>query len=209
MTNILVIPKGGGEKYRHAIQWEVPCVTPDWVDACKSAGHVVPLKDYPVPTVPLSTSTPINSMVADKDMSSLSNIPFSSTNPVTENITIDTTQQSVSAESVSAAASKDPTITTVPVDDLSDHENSADSSDNELYLFNERKIKVAIDDPEEKLKVVKLIEECNGKIVNEDFEILIQQPIYSSDLHVDPSIKRCTKQWVVRIIIHYILYSII
>lgn len=70
-TSILIIPLATGEKYRFAQEWGVPCATPDWVEASKSAGHIVPWQDYPVPQ-PFKdhppTSTPFNSMVLPKCM---------------------------------------------------------------------------------------------------------------------------------------------
>jgi hypothetical protein len=45
-TSLLVVPSAGGDKHKFAVGWKVPCVKPEWVEACKSAGHVVSLKDF-------------------------------------------------------------------------------------------------------------------------------------------------------------------
>jgi hypothetical protein len=60
-TSVSVIPSTVGEKFRYAQLFKVPCVLPDWVEASKSAGHVVPVKEYS-PVGP-KTSTAQNSMV--------------------------------------------------------------------------------------------------------------------------------------------------
>jgi hypothetical protein len=60
-TSVFVIPYTVGDKFRYAQLFKVPCVLPDWVEASKSAGHVLPVKEYS-PVQP-KTSTAQNSMV--------------------------------------------------------------------------------------------------------------------------------------------------
>jgi hypothetical protein len=60
-TSVFVIPSTDGERFRYAQVFKVPCVLPDWVEASKSAGHVVPVKEYS-PVGP-KTSTGQNSIV--------------------------------------------------------------------------------------------------------------------------------------------------
>jgi len=85
------VPKGEGDKYRYALQWKLPCVTPEWVEASKAAGHVLPFKDFEVEENLVKSSTPSNSMivpVGEIDHSMGSIIPFVNTYRGLEDITL-------------------------------------------------------------------------------------------------------------------------
>ena len=47
-TQILIIERGTGEKFRYAKQWNVLCVKPDWITDSKLAGHVLSTEKYQV-----------------------------------------------------------------------------------------------------------------------------------------------------------------
>jgi hypothetical protein len=60
-TNLLIVPKPEGDKYRHAKQWNLPCVVPEWIEACKVAGYAKNPKLFAVDLIDVQMDPPSTS----------------------------------------------------------------------------------------------------------------------------------------------------
>ncbi|XP_076054847.1 mutagen-sensitive 101 isoform X2 [Oratosquilla oratoria] len=72
-TSVLVIPAPEGEKYKHACNWRLPCLTPDWVYDSVEQGHALDRKNYQVSRKTRGRSTPVretDSVLPDVSMCS-------------------------------------------------------------------------------------------------------------------------------------------
>lgn len=56
-TAILIVSSTQGEKYRHAIEWEIPCVTPLWIDESVKQGKCLSTIKFSINRVKASTPT--------------------------------------------------------------------------------------------------------------------------------------------------------
>ncbi|XP_065205150.1 DNA topoisomerase 2-binding protein 1 [Planococcus citri] len=68
-TNVLITPTAGGEKFKYAVRWRVPCVHPRWVDECIRKGHTVPFENYIVRTGSEMASTQVPKHVSQRPVS--------------------------------------------------------------------------------------------------------------------------------------------
>ncbi|CAH0386515.1 unnamed protein product [Bemisia tabaci] len=58
-TTLLVVGKPEGEKFKHALVWGLPCVTPDWINECIKKDFAVETKNFLIaPNVKSSTQLP-------------------------------------------------------------------------------------------------------------------------------------------------------
>ena len=56
-TSVLITPCSDGEKYKHAKQWRIPCLTQDWVYDSIQNGHSMPVENYKLLQNKASTPT--------------------------------------------------------------------------------------------------------------------------------------------------------
>lgn len=58
VTNILLVTKPEGEKFRVAQNWNVVCLRPDWIQDCVNTKTILPLKSYLIENIKPKSSTP-------------------------------------------------------------------------------------------------------------------------------------------------------
>lgn len=61
VTSVLIIPTPEGEKYTHACNWRIQCLTPDWIYDSVEQGHALDMEGYKVKKT-RGASTPTNDM---------------------------------------------------------------------------------------------------------------------------------------------------
>ncbi|KAK4321748.1 hypothetical protein Pmani_007486 [Petrolisthes manimaculis] len=73
-TSVLILPAPEGEKYSHAVNWRIQCLTPDWIHDSVEQGFALQMEGYSVKKRGCSTPTDPANYATLKDFSMCSTI---------------------------------------------------------------------------------------------------------------------------------------